>query len=165
MKVNVRRVQREERKIVFSVNSTVRYYHNYLYAIALLNACQPKDFKSHSSSTCVYTSGREPTIFYMDVHASVCMCLCVCVCPCVCLSVYVYCSFSLRVCMCKSTAEGMSFLAPALPLILSSCRPLVTHHGGELLVADLAVAVQIGLPNHLVDFLLGQVLAQRRHDL
>ncbi len=43
--------------------------------------------------------------------------------------------------------------------------PLVTHHGGELLVADLAVPVQVGLPDHLVDLLLAEVLAQGAHDL
>ena len=45
-------------------------------------------------------------------------------------------------------------------------RPaLVAHHGGELLVADLSVAVQVRLADHLVDLLLAQVLAQRRHHL
>ncbi len=43
--------------------------------------------------------------------------------------------------------------------------PLVAHHGCELLVADASVSVQVGLPDHLVDLLLTQVLAQRGHHL
>ena len=42
---------------------------------------------------------------------------------------------------------------------------LVAHHGGELLVAHFAVAVEVRLADHLVNLLLTQVLAQGRHHL
>ena len=41
----------------------------------------------------------------------------------------------------------------------------MAHHGGELLVAHFAVAVEVRLADHLVDLLLAQVLAQGRHHL
>ena len=44
-------------------------------------------------------------------------------------------------------------------------RSLVTHHRGELLVADLAIAVEVGLADHFVDLLLAQILAKGLHHL
>ena len=42
-------------------------------------------------------------------------------------------------------------------------KSLARHHGDKLLVVDLAVAVDVGLPNHLVHFLVSQLLAQVGH--
>ena len=44
-------------------------------------------------------------------------------------------------------------------------RPLVTHHCGEFLVADPPVSVEVRLADHLVDLLLGEVLAEGGHHL
>ena len=40
---------------------------------------------------------------------------------------------------------------------------LARHHGDELLVVDLAIAVDVGLTNHLVHFLVRKLLAQVGH--
>lgn len=37
------------------------------------------------------------------------------------------------------------------------------HHGDKFFVVDLAVAVDVSFADHLVDFLVGQLLAQVRH--
>ena len=37
------------------------------------------------------------------------------------------------------------------------------HHGDKLLVVDLTVAVNVGLADHLVDLLVGQLLAEIGH--
>eukprot|EP01084_Bolivina_argentea_P181929 314162_1 len=39
------------------------------------------------------------------------------------------------------------------------------HHLDELLVVDLAVTVDVGLADHLVDLLVGELLAEVRHDV
>merc|ERR1719195_680407 len=48
-------------------------------------------------------------------------------------------------------------------------RVLVTslghHHLHELLVVDLPVTIHVSLTNHLVHFLVGELLAQVRHDV
>ena len=41
----------------------------------------------------------------------------------------------------------------------------MAHHSGEFLVAYFAVAVKVGFADHLVNFLLAQILAERLHDL
>ena len=42
---------------------------------------------------------------------------------------------------------------------------LRSHHGDELLVIDLTVPVNIGLPDHLVHFLVSQLLPKVGHDV
>merc|ERR1711943_154737 len=39
------------------------------------------------------------------------------------------------------------------------------HHLDELLVIDLPVTIDVSLPNHLVDLLVGQLLAQIGHNV
>ena len=39
------------------------------------------------------------------------------------------------------------------------------HHSDELLVVDVTVTVNVGLSDHLVDLLVGQLLAQVGHDV
>ncbi len=54
-------------------------------------------------------------------------------------------------------------LAPRLRVVVLIAA--AGHHAHELLVVDLAVAVNIGLTNHLVDLLLRQLLPEVRHDV
>merc|ERR1712060_783057 len=42
---------------------------------------------------------------------------------------------------------------------------LCHHHLDEFLVIDLAITINVGLPNHLIDFLIGKLLAQVRHHM
>merc|ERR1711862_667282 len=39
------------------------------------------------------------------------------------------------------------------------------HHFDELFVVDLAITIHVCLPNHFVDFLIREFLAQVRHDV
>ena len=39
------------------------------------------------------------------------------------------------------------------------------HHGDKLLIVDLAIAINVGLADHLVDLLVGQLLTQIGHDV
>ena len=39
------------------------------------------------------------------------------------------------------------------------------HHLDELLVVDLAIAINVGLANHLIDFLVSELLAEIGHDV
>ena len=74
-----------------------------------------------------------------------------------------------RSCHCSSTTPpGFEFFVSSFWLLFKDpdlSRSLVAHHGGELFVADAAVAVHVGLSDHLVDLLPGQVLAEARHHL
>ena len=46
-----------------------------------------------------------------------------------------------------------------------SCGAHAHHHLDELLVVDLAVAVNIGLPDHLIDLLVRELLTEVSHDV
>jgi len=55
-------------------------------------------------------------------------------------------------------------------LMAERTPPLATrlfrgHHRDELFVVDLTVAVNVGLPDHLVDLLISQLLSQVGHDV
>merc|ERR1712107_207103 len=49
------------------------------------------------------------------------------------------------------------------------CRPgapsLSHHHLDELLIVDLAIAIHVRLPDHLIDLLISKLLAKIRHDV
>jgi len=63
------------------------------------------------------------------------------------------------------------FVVPHISVFSHSCTLVITlscsflthllasHHGDKLLVVDLSVAVDVGLPDHLVDLLVCQLLA------